>query len=83
MTNDIRAWDELRAAGGELAECHGIEYAQVAVIVSRVQRQFEVPRSPESEAVLVFLSGLLNAFDEADLTVEGESDAGQLPEAAQ
>jgi hypothetical protein len=88
MTNDIRAWDELRAAGRELAECHGIKYPQVGAIVALVARQFEVPRSPEAEAVNVFLDGLLSAFAEAALMValaEGARTIGgeQLPDAAQ
>jgi hypothetical protein len=56
-----RSWDELRAAGGELSAYGG----DIATIVSRVQRYFEVPHTPEEEAIGVFLIGLTDALDSA------------------
>jgi hypothetical protein len=66
MKTDGRAWDELRAAGGELSERHDdIDNKEIIELVNRVARQFEVPRSPEAEAVNIFLAGLLDAIGEA------------------
>jgi hypothetical protein len=64
MKTDGRAWDELRAAGGELSNRDGLDSEMIALI-GEVARRFEVPRSPEAEAVDVFLTGLLDAIGEA------------------
>jgi hypothetical protein len=59
-----RAWDELRAASSELSKRHCIDSSMLAVI-GEVARRFEVPQSPEAEAVDVFLTGLLDALGAA------------------
>jgi hypothetical protein len=83
MKIENRAWDELRSAGNELSK-HVIEYGEIAAVVGRVARQFELPSSPEAEAVSGFLIGLLNALDEAAAMAEIEVDADDAtPEAAQ
>jgi hypothetical protein len=72
-TNNTRAWEELRAAGGELANCS--DYDDIVRIVSRLAPYFEVPRSPEAEAANVFLGELRDALDEAALWAEARAPA--------
>jgi hypothetical protein len=63
MTSETRAWDELRGAGGELSGHYIIDVRQIAAIVARVAFHFEVPRSPQAEAIDVFLTGLQHALE--------------------
>jgi hypothetical protein len=63
-----RCWDELYRAGKALAEGgapHGI--------VAAVARDFELPQSPEAEAVHVFLDELAAALEDDGITGEGEA----------
>jgi len=53
-----RCWEELRRAGKALAEDPGDRRG----ILNIVTRYFEIPGSPEAEAVRVFLDGLCGAF---------------------
>jgi hypothetical protein len=62
-----RCWEELRHAGKALAENPGARRQ----IVNTAAAYFELPRSPEAEAVRVFLDGLCGALEdeeELDLT---------------
>ena len=67
-----RCWDELYRAGKVLAE----DPAAVRSIVAAVAVDFDLPRSPEAEAVSVFLTELVGALPEQFAELE-------LPEAAE
>lgn len=49
-----RCWEELRRAGGEIAD----KRRPMLEIVQDAAAYFDLPRSPEAEAVLAFLDGL-------------------------
>jgi hypothetical protein len=63
MTSETRPWNELYDAGAELSGADIIGVRQIAAIVARVAFYFELPRSPEAEAVDVFLTGLRHGLE--------------------
>jgi hypothetical protein len=69
-----RCWEELRRAGKALAKGEG----DPSEIINAVASYFELPSSPETEAVHVFLDGLCSIPEDDELFA-----ADPLPEAAQ
>jgi hypothetical protein len=75
-----RCWEEARRGGQEITERPGALYE----IVSAVAPYFEVPRSPEAEAMHVFLEGVLSTAENFDAARALVRDAlARLDEAAQ
>jgi hypothetical protein len=57
-----RCWDELRAAAGEIAEYGVANIDRIVATLARLERQFEVPRTPEAAAVSDILVAVGDAF---------------------
>lgn len=61
-----RSWDELEAAGADLAKNGVTGKREIITVIARVERRFEAPRTREEQAVGGFLRGLLDALNDAD-----------------